>query len=110
MQQHSLNEAQFAFLIGRIRLYYNMPKHLQKGLPEFKITDSQMNSVIRNYYSCKNFKRESDGTLPLWNLYNLFTEANKATYIDSFLERGLCAYEFVKELGNSIENYQGIGF
>ncbi|MCC8361009.1 DUF3871 family protein [Salinimicrobium sediminilitoris] len=103
MQHYSLSEDQFTFLIGRIRLYHNMPKNLHRGLSEFKITDSQMNNVIRNYYGCQNFKRQADGTLPLWNLYNLFTEANKATYIDNFLERGLCAYEFVKELGNSID-------
>ena len=104
MQHHFLTEYEFSLLIGRIRLYHNMPREMRKGLPDFRITDSQVNNVVRQYYTCPNFKRESDGSVSLWNLYNLFTEANKTTYIDSFLERGLCAYEFVKELGNSREN------
>ena len=104
MQQYTLSESEFALLIGRIRLYHNMPKELKKGLRDFRITDSQMNNVVKQYYTCPNFKREPDGSISLWNLYNLFTEANKTTYIDNFLERGLCAYEFVKELGYSKEN------
>jgi hypothetical protein len=104
MQDYTLNESQFASLIGRIRLYHNMPKEMKKGMPEFGITDSQMSNVIKHYYNCPNFAREPDGSISLWNLYNLFTEANKTTYIDNFLERGLCAYEFVKELGYSKEN------
>ena len=84
-----------------------MPRDLKRGLPDFRITDSQVNNVVRQYFTCPNFKRESDGSINLWNLYNLFTEANKATYIDNFLERGLCAYEFVKELGYIKENDDG---
>lgn len=103
MKNHYLSETEFALLIGRIRLYHNMPKAYRRDLIDFKITDSQMNKVVRDYYCCPNFKRDHNGQISLWNLYNLFTEANKSTYIDSYIERSVCAYEFVQELGNSIE-------
>ncbi len=103
MNNYYLSETQFALLIGRIRLYHNMPKDYHRNLFDLKITDSQMNKVVKDYYGCSNFKRNQNGEISLWNLYNLFTEANKSTYIDNFIERSVCAYEFVQELGNSIE-------
>ncbi|WP_343671721.1 DUF3871 family protein [Chitinophaga sp.] len=33
-----------------------------------------------------SFCREVDGSINLWTLYNLFTGANKSSYIDTFLE------------------------
>ena len=40
----------------------------------------------------------------LWNVYNLFTGANKQSYVDTFLDRGVNAFEFVENLAHSIES------
>jgi len=39
----------------------------------------------------------------MWRLYNLFTSANKQSYIDKFLDRGINAVEVV----NNITSYLG---
>ena len=67
-------------------------------------TSEQINHVVKEYYACPNFGRAEDGSINLWHLYNLLTGANKSSYIDNFLERGLFAYEFTGELCDSIQN------
>ena len=44
--------------------------------------------------------KADNGSIHFWNLYNLFTEANKSTYIDVNLERNANAYEFIQYLSN----------
>ena len=46
-----------------------------------------MNKVVRGYFNDAHFGREEDGSISLWNLYNLLTEANKSSYVDGFLDR-----------------------
>jgi hypothetical protein len=46
--------------------------------------DSQISQAVKAYYTDQNFGVKGD--IPLWNLYNLFTEANQSSYIDRFLE------------------------
>ena len=53
-----------------------------------------------------NFSKSNEDKISLWNVYNLFTEANKSTYIDSNLERNVNAYEFMNYIGNLLENNQ----
>ncbi|WP_417861351.1 DUF3871 family protein [Winogradskyella sediminis] len=102
--RYSLTEMQFAHLIGKLRMYTAAPK-FQNDLPlSISLTDSQITSVVRQYYDCPNFKRDGDGSINLWNLYNLFTEANKSSYIDNNIERNVNAYELINNLGNSFEN------
>ena len=71
---------------------------------EVPINDSQLNNFIRGYVNDENFARGDNGMIDLYRLYNLFTGANKSSYIDHFLERGVFAYGFVKELCDSLEN------
>jgi hypothetical protein len=87
MPNYFISEAQFASLIGRMRMYQIMPPELRKGIPPLMISDSQINTVVKDYYFDKNFSRNADGGIDIWSLYNLFTEANKSSYIDSFLDR-----------------------
>ena len=37
--------------------------------------------------SNEHFASKQDGSISLWNLYNLLTEANKSSYVDTFLDR-----------------------
>ena len=101
---YSLSEIQFAHLIGRLRMYQHLEKEEQKRYGNFLLNDGQVNSVVRDYYSCPNFSRDNNHNISLWNLYNLLTEANKSSYIDSNLERNVNAYAFINNLINSIEN------
>lgn len=64
--------------------------------------------MAKDYYEDKNFCRSEDGRINLWNLFNLFTQANKSSYIDTFLDRNLNAFEFTKGIQktlNGSENY-----
>lgn len=104
MSMYSLNERQFAHFIGKLRMYQHVSKSDKQLVTPFLLNDSQINNAVKDYYTCPNFKREEDGRINLWNLYNLFTEANKSSYIDSNLERNVNVYEFMNILGNSIQN------
>ena len=102
--KYSLTEMQFAHLIGKLRMYTSAPKSETNVNFPIGLTDSQVSHVVREYYNCPNFKRDARGSIKLWNLYNLFTEANKSSYIDNNLERNVNAYELINNLGNSLEN------
>jgi len=104
MSRYNLSEKQFAHLIGKARMYDYLSKSEQDEVFDFAMNDRQISQVVRGYYNDRNFKRANDGSISLWNLFNLFTEANKSSYIDTFLERGLFADEFINELGNSMKN------
>lgn len=104
MSMYSLNERQFAHFIGKLRMYQHVSKSDKQLVTPFLLNDSQINNAVKDYYTCPNFKREEDGRINLWNLYNLFTEANKSSYIDSNLERNVNVYEFMNIIGNSIQN------
>ena len=94
--QDYLSEHQFAQLIGKSRLYQHLPKSEKQKIPMLNFNDSHINTMAKDYYEDKNFCRLDDGRINLWDVYNLFTQANKSSYIDTFLDRNLIAYEFTK--------------
>lgn len=101
---HYLTERQFAQLVGRSRLYQFLPPKIKKEIHEaIPLMDSQISTVARDYYSDKSFCRNADGNLDLWNLYNLFTGANRSSYIDTFLDRGVGASFFVEGVQNALK-------
>ncbi|WP_087712045.1 DUF3871 family protein [Chryseobacterium mucoviscidosis] len=89
-----LTEHQFAQLLGKSRLYQHLPKKEKLAIPSLNFNDSQLNTVAKDYYEDKSFCRNENGDINLWNVYNLFTQANKSSYIDTFLDRNLNAFEF----------------
>lgn len=97
-----ISEKQFAKFVGRCRMYQYMPKLDKAGLPKLEFGDYQMNQVVDGYYNDDNFSREPDGSISLWNLYNLFTRANKSSYIDRFLERSVNAGNVVRSLATAL--------
>ena len=103
LSSYYLNEKQFAHLIGKMRMYHYLSKIEKQGKFPLQLTDSQIGTVVKDYFTDDNFKR-SDNQISLWNIYNLFTEANKSSYIDSNLERNVNAHAFIQNLANSIEN------
>jgi hypothetical protein len=101
--RYSINENQFASLVGRSKMYQYLSKEEKKDLFPLSITDSQITSIVRDYYT-DVFFCSTDGTINLWKLYNLFTESIKSSYIDSHLERNVSAFEFVNYLAKSLKN------
>ena len=51
------------------------------------LTDTQIGLVANAYYHDQNFCKSEDGSIDLWRVFNLFTGANKSSYIDNFLDR-----------------------
>jgi len=86
LQDYNLTESQFAQLIGKVRLYQYLPAKEKKLLPEFEFTDTHVNLIARNFYRDENFSYSpAKKNINMWQVFNLFTEANKCSYIDTFL-------------------------
>lgn len=104
LQEYTINQEQFAHLVGKMKLYHHLKTHHKQGLFELKSNDSQINTILKNYIDDTYFNADSNGYINLWNLYNLFTESTKSNYIDNFLNRNCNTYEFVNYLGEAIKN------
>ena len=104
MPKFTLTENQFAHLTGKLKMYQHLEKSEQNTLFPVGLNDSQINNILRDYYSCSNFRRDNDGSINLWNLYNLFSEANKSSYIDSNFERNVNCFTFINHLVESLKN------
>lgn len=104
MNNLSLSESQFCHLIGKMKLYTHLDKEEKQNLFPLAVNDSQLNIVLRDYNLDPYFCKSENKSINFWKLYNLLTEANKSTYIDSNLERNVNAYGFINYLINSIEN------
>ena len=104
MCDYALTENEFAHLIGKLKMYLSQQKAEQNfGFP-ITLNESQLSKVVKEYYNCENFKCSVDGSISFWNLYNLFTEANKSSYIDNNLERNVNVYVLVNNLAISLLN------
>lgn len=100
--KRSISEQQFAHLLGKARLYNYLPKSEKAQVPLFSFTDGQINAIAKDYYLDENFGRGEDGSISLWKLYNLFTGANKSSYIDSFVERNVNAHNFTNSISEAL--------
>lgn len=100
----SLTESQFAQVLGKCRLHQYLPKHHKQDIPLLEFTDTQIHTVAKDYFVDENFARAEDGTISLWKMYNLLTGANKNSYIDQFLTRGVNAYEVVTGISEALQN------
>jgi hypothetical protein len=110
MQQFTnehLTEHQFAQLVGKARLYQHLPKTEKQKIPLLNFNDSHINTMAKDYYEDRHFCRQEDGIINLWNVYNLFTQANKSSYIDTFLDRNLNAFEFTKGVQETLRDNSG---
>ncbi len=101
--EQTMTETQFAQMIGKARLYNYLPKEEKAVIPELMLIDSQISTIAKDYYNDANFNRNDDGTINLWNVYNLFTGANKGSYIDSFLSRNVNAFNFSNGLADTLK-------
>ncbi|RPE05804.1 DUF3871 family protein [Chitinophaga lutea] len=104
--QYDISEQQFVHLIGKCKLYNYLPPGLKSGISPLMFGDTQLSTVCRDYYRDDSFCRNEDGSINLWRLYNLFTGANKSSYIDTFLDRSLNAFQFTEEIRQALDNHQ----
>ena len=101
---YCLTEKQFAQLVGRSRLYQYLPAKVKKEITEaIPLMDSQVSAVAKDYYADRSFCRNANGDIDLWKLYNLFTGANKSSYIDTFLDRVTGSSTFIGGLQNALK-------
>ncbi len=98
----SLSEQQFAQILGKCRLHQYLPKEQKRQIPLLQFNDTQINHVAKDYFQDESFARSVSGEIDLWKMYNLFTGANKSSYIDLFLQRGLNAYELAHGIGEAL--------
>ncbi|APD07547.1 hypothetical protein UJ101_02043 [Flavobacteriaceae bacterium UJ101] len=102
LPNYSLSERQFAQLIGKIKLYHYLPKKEKSQLPELLLNDGQISTIAKDYYTDESFCRNGEENINLWNVYNLFTSANKSSYIDTFLDRNTNVFDFTNGLKNTL--------
>jgi hypothetical protein len=103
LQHYSLTEQQFAHLIGRCKMYQHLPSSIKKDIPELYLGEAQVNTICRDYFKDNSFCRNEQGDISLWKLHNLFTSANKSSYIDSFADRAVGATTFTHQLLGALE-------
>lgn len=101
---YGLTEQQFAHLIGRCRMYNFLPTNLRSEIDPLLLSDTQLGAVVKDYYRDDSFCKGEDGNINLWKLYNLFTGANKTSYIDTFVDRSVNAFQFVDQLKLGLNN------
>ena len=72
----TLPETQFAQIVGRMRMFQALSPARQKAIPRLLITDSQINSVCRDYYHNEVFGAK-DNAISMFDFHNLLTQVNK---------------------------------
>ena len=97
-----LSETQFAQVVGRMRMFQALPSAQQKRMPQLLITDSQINSVCRDFYRSEHFGMK-DNAISLFDFHNLLTESNKSSYVDTYLHRAVNATEVSVGLNNVMQ-------
>lgn len=99
-----MNEQQFAQFLGKSRLYQYLPNEQKRKLPLMLMTDTQVNLVAKAYYHDDNFSplQDLNSGISMWNVYNLFTGANKSSYIDNFLDRAYNATQLAEGLNKAL--------
>lgn len=104
LANYSITEQQFANIVGRCRMYNHLPRKTQQLIPPMQFGENQLSLVVKDFYNSDNFSRNGDGSISLWRLYNLFTSANKASYIDSFPTRAVNAFSFVYAIKMALDD------
>ncbi len=102
LSNYSITEKQFAQILGRTRLYQHLPKKEKLQIPVLHFNDGHINTMAKDYYEDESFSRNEQGDINLWNVYNLFTQANKSSYIDTFLDRNVNAFDFTKGIQKAL--------
>ena len=104
LNNFQLSEREFAQIIGKSKLYNYLPKNEKAHIPELLLNDGHINAVAKDYYNDESFCRNANGDINLWKFYNLLTGSNKSSYIDTFLDRGVNAFDFSKGISKALSD------
>lgn len=104
LTEYELEERQFAQIIGRCRMYQFLPKVLRNEIPELLINDTQVSRIAEHFYHDPNFSGSENGIIDLWRFFNLFTGANKQSYIDKYVERGVNGFQFTEQIRQALDS------
>ena len=104
LNNFQLSEREFAQIIGKSKLYNYLLKNEKAQIPELLLNDGHINAVAKDYYNDKSFCRDVNGDINLWKFYNLLTGSNKSSYIDTFLDRGVNAFDFSKGISKALSD------
>ncbi len=104
LNHYHLTEQQFAHLIGKCRMFPHIPTEMKKDIAPLLLSDTQLGTVVKDFYRDNSFCKDADGNINLWKLYNLFTGSNKSSYIDTFLQRSVNTFSFVDSLRIALDN------
>ena len=105
----SISEELFCKIIGRMRLYQNLPIEEQKKLPLLTIGDQAVNAMVKNYVTNPNFGKNA-GEVTCWNLLQFANEAVKSSYIDKWLERNQNCTDFAIGIQKAINGEDTEGY
>ena len=105
----TISEEQFCKIIGRMRLYQNLPIEEQKKLPLLTIGDQAVNAMVKNYVTNQNFGKNT-GEVTCWNLLQFANEAVKSSYIDKWLERNQNCTDFAIGIQKAINGEDTEGY
>lgn len=91
-----------AQFLGRARMAAALPSSMKAelNLPEFILPESQINSLVRDYYTDENFGGFGK-EISAWQLYMLCTNY-KNNYIDVSLERSINAFDMARGIAAAI--------
>lgn len=103
LTNYFLTEEQFARMVGRAKMYQYLSPEMKAEIPPLFFGDNQIGAVVKDYYKDESFCRLDNGSISLWKLYNLFTGANKSTYIDNFLAKSVNAFSFTNLIKSGLE-------
>jgi hypothetical protein len=103
LPNYELTEHQFATFVGRCRLYRCLPASKRLHIPQLLFGDSLINTVVNDYFSDNSFCSNPDGSINLWNFFNLLTGANRNSYIDSYLDRAANAFSITQHLKDALD-------
>jgi hypothetical protein len=101
---YNLTEKDFAQIIGKSRLYNYLPKKEKSLIPELLLNDGHINTVAKDYYQDESFCRNTNGDISMWEFYNLLTGSNKTSYLDTFLDRGVNAFQFAEGISKALSD------
>lgn len=105
----TISEELFCKIIGRMRLYQNLPIEEQKKLPLLTIGDQAVNAMVKNYVTNPNFGKNA-GEVTCWNLLQFANEAVKSSYIDKWLERNQNCTDFTIGIQRAINGEDTEGY
>ena len=79
-------------------MYPYLSKQMQENTQPLYLGETQISTVVKDYFKDNSFCKNDDGNISLWRLYNLLTGANKSSYIDNFIDRSVNAFHFAERL------------